>query len=78
MKIEGSTEQLPKFGDLESGDCFMYDGIVYMKIASFTTLTGNMNQCTRTINAVRLRDGHACQIERPTLVKHLPDATVKY
>ncbi|UKL14781.1 hypothetical protein C121_48 [Stenotrophomonas phage C121] len=79
MKIEtAAAAAQPTFHELKFGDCFLYSNTPYIKIDAITVLTGNMDTCTRTVNAIRLRDGHPSTFERKTIVNHLPNATVKY
>jgi hypothetical protein len=70
MKVNAITAPTCKFGDLLDGECFVYEGALFIRTAP-ALIDGSLITV-----AVRLIDGTVCFLSPGVKVSHAPNAKV--
>lgn len=62
MDIIRKIDKQTIFNDIANGDCFEYDGDVYLKVAPFEFMNIGTNKMV-SLNAVNLTDGYITSLD---------------
>lgn len=69
--IDNRTHTTPIFEDIQRGDVFFQDDILYMKIPAIS------DECCDDYNAVRLDDGDLCYFDDGEIIEPINEIEIK-
>ena len=70
MDIIRKMDKQTTFNDIINGDCFEYDGDIYLKVAPYEYMNIGTNKMV-SLNAVNLTDGYITSLDDSISVKFI-------